>query len=124
MKTTIATALALLALPASAHGYSIHSYGVRDAGDEIRHTLVICTDQYDNAAGRRFELATRVERPDGRDKRFRYSTHRVPRYTCRRVTQWYPDVLKYRGWYWGRVKVRLLRTDDIQFTPWRRFWSS
>lgn len=119
-KIIISTALALLALPASAQAYSLHSYRVRDAGSTIRHSLTICEDQYDLV--HRFELATRVERSDGTDKRFRYSRYTV--FGCQRVTQWYRDVLKYEGWYYGRVKVTLLQTDDIQFTRWRRFWSS
>jgi hypothetical protein len=120
----LASLLGLLALPATTSAFSIRNYGVRDAGSVIRHTFVLCTDRYDNAAGRRFEVVSRVEMADGRDKRFRYSTARMPRYTCRRWTQEYDDVLKYRGWYWGRVRVRLMRTDWVQYTRWRRFWSS
>jgi hypothetical protein len=117
----IAVVAAILVLPTVAHAYSIHGYRVRDDGSTIRHSLTICKDRYDRV--HRFELATRVEMADGTDKRFRYSTHSV-RWGCLRLTQWYPDVLKYRGWYYGRVKVRLLQTDDVQYTPWRRFRSS
>jgi hypothetical protein len=113
--------LAVLAFPAVAQGYSIHNYRVRDAGSTIRHSLTICKDRYDLVD--RFGLTSRVETADGRDKRFRYSTHTVRR-GCRRLTQSYPDVLKYEGRYRGRVKVRLLQTDDVRYTPWRRFRSS
>ncbi len=109
------------ALATQAQAYSISRYRVWDAGSEIRHSLTLCKDGYDRV--HRFELATRVETANGSDKRIRYSMHTVRR-GCRRLTQWYPDVLKYEGWYYGRVKVTLLRTDDIRFTPWRRFWSS
>jgi hypothetical protein len=124
MRRILAPIVAMLALPTTAQAYSIHSYGVRDAGNTIRHTFVLCTDQYDNAAGRRFEVISRVEMTDGTDKRFRYSTFRAARYTCERFTQTYPDVLKYEGRYWGRLKVRLLQTDYVQFTAWKPFRSS
>jgi hypothetical protein len=114
-------ALGVLALPAMAQGYSIHDYRVRDAGPTIRHSLTVCKDRYDLV--HRFGLTSRVETADGRDKRFRYSEYTV-RWGCRRLTQWYPDVLKYEGRYRGRVKVRLLQTDDVRYTPWRRFRSS
>jgi hypothetical protein len=52
------------------------------------------------------------------------STIRAPRYSCERWTQSYPDVLKYPGRCSGRLKVRLLRTDWVQFTAWRPFRSS
>jgi hypothetical protein len=113
-------ALGVLALPSTAHGYSVHNYRVRDAGSTVRHSLTVCKDRYDLV--HHFGLTSRVETADGRDRRFRYSEYTV-RGGCRRLTQWYPDVLKYEGRYRGRVKVRLLQTDDVRYTPWRRFRS-
>jgi hypothetical protein len=119
-KVLVAGVLALLVLPTAASAYSVHRYRVRDAGSQIRHSLTICKDRYDVV--HRFELASRVETANGADRRIRYSRYTVRR-GCRRLVQWYPGVLRYGGWYCGRVKVRLLQTDDIQYTRWRRFRS-
>jgi hypothetical protein len=123
MKPVICVAaMALLALPASAQGWSMHNFKIRDAGPEIVAKVTVCTSV---APGyeQKFHFRVHVEAADGTDAR-NHSFYGWYSRGCTEGSNVFRDSLRYEGHYWGRVKVRLGGTDDIRYTRWRRFYSS
>jgi hypothetical protein len=123
MKPVICVAaMALLALPASAQGWSMHNFKIRDAGPEIVAKVTVCTSV---APGyeQKFHFRVHVEAADGTDA-CNHSFYGWYSRGCTEGSNVFRDTLRYEGHYWGRVKVRLGGTDDIRYTRWRRFYSS
>ena len=113
----------LLSVPAAASAWSIHNYRVRDAGPEIVHKLTLCQNQ-----GKRllFQFVAYTETVDGGDPGFVRRTESFRR-GCWRYPIVHNDDLRYRGWYYGRMRVRLLGASGAsapRYTSWKRFWSS
>jgi hypothetical protein len=119
-KTIIISALALLALPASAQAVSLHAYAVRDAGTRIEHKITICANKQWY-----YRVGMRLDSGDGRDVQTWNSDwdDRTQR-TCVRVTFWNRDELEYDGWYYAKMRVSIPAIGWVRYTNWRRFWSS
>jgi hypothetical protein len=115
-------AVAVLALPASAQGWSMHDFRIRDAGPEIVAKVTVCTNV---APGyeQKFLFRVHVEAADGTDAR-NHNFYGWYSRGCTEGSNVIRDTLRYEGYYWGRVRVRLGGTDDIRHTRWRRFYSS
>jgi hypothetical protein len=120
--TFIATMAAVLGAPTTAHAWSIHDYRVRDAGPSIVHRLTLCS-RAQPGYEQKFYFTAYTEDRDGDD------AGQVTQYNwfsrgCWTVRVTHEDDLRFEGRYYGRVKVRLARTDWIKHTAWRAFWSS
>jgi hypothetical protein len=117
-RVIIIAALALLALPVSAQAWSIHSYRVRDAGPEIIHKVTVCDP---SPRVNRIRVRAEVDVDGGGDRHVAYFTDLQDR----RCVDWsvsQRDNLRYKGRYYGRLRVRLLGT--VRFTGWKSFLSS
>jgi hypothetical protein len=110
------------AVPAVAHGWSIHRYSVRDAGPTIVHKVSVC-DGAPRGLERKFWFTGYSEAGDGSD------AGQVRQYQwvgagCWRIVVEHDDDLQFEGVYYGRMKVRNAYTGAVRWTGWREFWSS
>lgn len=100
----------------------MYDYRVRDAGPEIVHKLTIC-GAAPPGFQRRFYFTAYTEAGDRTDA----GSVRYRRWIasgCWRQVFRHDDDLSYRGWYYGRLRVRNGYTSAVRLSSWRRFWSS
>jgi hypothetical protein len=116
--TVITAALVALLLPASAQAWNIREVTFRDAGNRIVSKVMVC---HSEAARFHFTIVTNYS--EGGDKRVVRSYGDLPHAGCGRFITLDRDRLKWKGWYVGRVKVRLGGTDWVQRSRWVHFYS-
>jgi hypothetical protein len=105
-----------------AQASSLSGYRIWDAGGEIRERYRLCVWPPPDIEWRVHDR-TRVEMADGADRRTFTGSGWHPR-GCVIVTSASRDTLRFRGWYFGRLRVRVGATGEVLYTGWRRFWSS
>jgi hypothetical protein len=119
-RVLILTALAVLALPASAQAVSLHGFNIFDAGGTIRGAITVCA-----AKQWKYNARVRVEEQDLQEVQtwFYGWTDRTQR-ICNRITFSNPDDLQYEGFYFARMRVSIPAIGWVRYTGWRRFYTS
>jgi hypothetical protein len=120
-RVILIAALALLAFPATANAASVRGYRIWDAGGVIKERWVLCVYPAPGIEWKVYDR-TKVEYEDGSDPHTYVDSDWFSR-GCTRVTTSTKDRLRYEGWYYARLRVRIGYTGEIIYTPWRSFWS-